>query len=498
MSVAEVDVGPHSDQGLVRRAWASLGTRNALIYGVAGVFLYRLWLYVAVGRFSAPRGDEIFYWRSAKVLLRMAHLHEMRALGFEEGAGRIVGRGWFVPGMSGVLAPIRLFSDEWAVGRAWVGVVAFVLLLLVVRQVDRMYSRHAAVITLLIVGLLPYTAWFSLTFWGGQVGGLLMVLNLLWAVRMGRRIRDGADPRWREHVLMGVSVAACVYIRPTTLGQVLPISIVLFLAYSSRDDFWPALRKSFLRWSAMFLVFMLLFAPWSIALMVRFDGPFLIVTSRPLSQILRYAPQEEIDRVGGSFSAWNAEIWRLAEERDQGYYEVVTAERARIGQPADAGEYLSNVSTAMTRFYDLENQFISSGFDAAAANRDNGMEPAALERLKSRFMRINSWTWAALTFLVIYTLMRRWSLWQSEGWLGIVLRAAMAMALFQPLTGGPHGRHISFLVPLFALSVALALDSRMRHDVLPMPTIAWPRIERLVATAFPVMIAGFLAFYFAS
>lgn len=486
-------IGP---PGVVERWWAVLGTPRALRISIGTVLLYRLWLFLVIGRIADPTGDEAFYWRSANTILRIAHIHEPSNLSLSEGAKRLIANGWFLPGMSGLLTPVRLISSDISFARGTLAILSFLLLLLVVRRVWQMFSPSAAVFTLLVVGLLPYTAWFSMALWGGHIGGLIMVLNLLWTIRLCRVIRSGGSPAWSQFAMLGVAVAACVYIRPTTLGQVFPIAVLLFLAFATHDGFWIAFRKSVTRWALMFFVFSILFAPWTIGLMLRFDGPFFVVTSRPLAEVIRNASDEDKERVGTSFGVWHAEIQRLMIERNQGYYDVVTSERDRVNQDYSTTERLNRISFNMRRFYDEENQFVSRAF--SIAQRDGKADNPMYDRLIPRYLRINSWAWAALTVLTLYALMRRWAFWQFDGWLGIVMRASMAMALFQPVTGGPHGRHISFVVVLFVVSGGLALDARITGKTEPMPTIRWPRVERLAANGFSLLIAAFAIFYFAS
>ena len=175
---------------------------------------------------------------------------------------------------------------------------------------------------------------------------------------------------------------------------------------------------------------------------------------------------------------------------------MVTAERDRVNRNYSTKDRLARISTNMQRFYDSENQFVNRAF--SIAKRDGKADGAMYDRLVPRYLRLNSWAWAGLTFLTLYALLRRWALWQTDGWLGIVMRGSMAMALFQPVTGGPHGRHISFLVVLFVVSVGLALDARINGTTDPMPTIRWPWVERLAANGFSLLIAAFAIFYFTS
>jgi hypothetical protein len=105
--------------------------------------------------------------------------------------------------------------------------------------------------------------------------------------------------------------------------------------------------------------------------------------------------------------------------------------------------------------------------------------------------------WLGLTIVALYAVLRRWRIWDADGYLGIALRASMIMALFQPLNGGPHGRHISFLVMLFAVSAALAIDTRLNPAYERPPAIQWPRAEQAVANTFLALMLVYLVFYFA-
>jgi len=479
-----------------QKIWQQIGTPRALWISIAVVVSVRLGFFLAFGRYSPLRGDENYYWRNTQQILDLTFIEPVPGQNLKETLSEIVANGWFVPGMSVILAPARLVTDQVWGARLWVGIVSLGVLLLVVRRLWTMYNPSVAVITFLIVGLLPYTVWFSMTFWGGHIGGSIMVLNILWTIRMTREIRAGHDPPIKSLLLLGISIAACVYIRPTTMGQLAPIAGLFFFAYAEHGSFVDALKRSVPRWAIVFATFLVLFLPWNIALMVKFDGPFLVVTSRPLAQIIQFGDPAELEEVGSSFGDLFIHLQLLAEERDEGFYSVTMSERERILSDVTFDDRISTIKTSSRNFFDRENEFLTAAMRKAAENESFPMSKAESNTLRARITGINSWMWLGLTIVSLYAVLRRWKIWDGDGFLGIALQASMIMALFQPLNGGPHGRHISFLVMLFAVSSALAINTRLNPAYERPPAIQWPRAERAAANTFLVLILVYLAFYF--
>lgn len=482
---------------VTRRVWEVFGDRRSYVGALIIVFVFRMAMFLVIGRYSKLTGDEGHYWRRTRQWLHIVGLERIDGMSFGDAVDRIVSRGWFLPGMSILLSPARLISDDIAFARAWVALIAFGLLLFVAQQLRQMFSTQIATLFVLIVGVLPYTAWFSMTLWGGSTGGLLMVLNMLWVTRMAMTIKEGGNPRVQSLALLGLSVGFTVLVRPPTLGQLFPIAVMLFVPYADRLGFLRAIPASAWRMALVVVMASLMIAPWQIALMQKFDGPFFLVTSSPMNEILRFGTDEELAEVGTNFGQVANYLTELSEERDESFYSVTMSERDRILADVTLSERTSTINRSMHRFFDGENSFLSRAVRAAQQNKDNPLSRDTVNTIGGTLKDANTFGWVSLTILVLYALFRRWPAWEAMGLLGIGMRAMFVLLMYQPLTRSPHGRHISYLVPMFVIFALLAIERRVRGDDIARDSLTrYPVIERHVATAFTALVAFFLIFYF--
>ncbi len=257
-----------------RRFW-----RDGVILG--GLFLFvafRVLYYWRVASTLPQLGDEGFYYQNASVILGVVQrlLSGQVTSGFAL-AEQLVDRGWFLPGMSVVLAPVCAITNSVPLARMYVAALNSVLFVLCARRLALLYGMMPARIALAFVAVFPYHAAFSFAFWGDLIAahGVLYLLTIL--VEIQREIQRRGTVGRSRLVLTGVMILVLIYIRPNLILLV-PASVLgLFLFYL---QFWPSAQAFWRSGSGGALVAAIValgLSPWSYSVSKKFGG--LVITT---------------------------------------------------------------------------------------------------------------------------------------------------------------------------------------------------------------------------
>lgn len=231
---------------------------------------------------TPPFGDESAYVNGGMALSNL--VRDVLALtepDLAEVQRNVVASGWFMPGMSIVIAPLYLVFPEapaWLL-RGYLGVVTLLLLVAVVRTVARRIGPGWACV-ILLPGLVPSWVVFTYAAYGDLCAGLVLILLLVHLVSMFRGLRRGEAPSLKEGVVLGVIAIAVLYLRSSTsillagLGVVTLLTALLMLRGRTR---WRAVGSAVLAG----VVFLLLLAPWSLFASHTLEGRVLTTTTVP-------------------------------------------------------------------------------------------------------------------------------------------------------------------------------------------------------------------------
>ena len=95
-------------------------------YAVAAFGVVQLLVFACIARHIPFYGDEVWYFDKSKLIAPLV----LNVVRFDfDGAGKvldaIIGRGWFMPGMSIVVFPVTFFTDSAAMIRLYLGALNF-------------------------------------------------------------------------------------------------------------------------------------------------------------------------------------------------------------------------------------------------------------------------------------------------------------------------------------------------------------------------------------
>ncbi|MFD6177242.1 MULTISPECIES: hypothetical protein [unclassified Isoptericola] len=259
---------------------------------VGGLVLLNLVLRLVLAHKALPAplaGDEVAYTTGARDLAAAAQaLLEGGAVPTADLQAHLVGNGWFMPGMSLLIAPLFLAdptAGDEAV-RVYLGVLSTVVFLGAVALVARTVGLRTAAVLLVVPGLIPMWVLFGFSAWGDAWAGLVLLATVPLLVVMWRRLDSDGAVRVRDAVLLGLALVVALYLRSSTLPLVVAVLAVLVVVTLLRTR-GRALARSLAACAAAAAVVVVLLAPWS-AIMTRTFGE-RVTTTTTMSLSLAYA-----------------------------------------------------------------------------------------------------------------------------------------------------------------------------------------------------------------
>lgn len=451
----------------------------------AGV-LARLAYFWLVARVLPVSGDEQDYFHGAPHLDRvLTHLGSLGAPDVAAAVDRVIGDGWFLPGMTLLVLPSHLLGGDLAAARLWVGVVNVGLWGLLVWRMQRVLGRRSAIVVAAVGALSPTWVAFSFALWGDLIGGQVAVLLVLALVAVQRAVETGRDAAWRWLVL-GAGVGALVYVRPNFV-LLLPVLLVVTLAIHLDALEWRrglgrALRAGLLA----SLAFAVCLAPWSIPLSLRMGGVYPTTTSIDLNLLLAFTPP----------SRWNAMVETLPPHaggsllryyrhhfepemarRGLSYHDLVREEQARLLAGVTPESYAAGVRRNVDDYLFDQNVFLDR-FERLTSGASPG---GAASRAWAGFDALNSAVWYACLLLGFVGLVVPWGLAGRLFWLVPALQLTCAAAAIQPFVSVAHTRHAVALLPILTAILAAAMTTAPRWLLRPDDPHPTPGRRLLVA-----------------
>ena len=447
-----------------------------LLAGLAFRLLYA-WLCVPHLRLV---GDEKHYFACAADLIRLfGSLGSLSSPETVELVDRIVGRGWFMPGMSLVVLPARLLTDDLLLVRLYLGVLNTLLFAALVWRTDRILGRGAAFWFAALAGLFPVFVSYAFVLWGEAIA--IQVAMLLLLHLQSLPVRWLERPPGKLHAAgLGVVLVTLVYLRPSLLSLpqlVLGVVFVQLLAHGP-------VRTACLRWLRFALplgaVMAMGIAPWSWALSQRMEGFFLTTTSLRMNRITAFAPREAVAGLthdGASAYSTHRYIRSVMLERGVGYSEAMRIVSERLLKDVGFADYVRAVRHHVREYFldpvsfaSRQATVVRRGYSEAALERQPGdphesaeSRRARTEELPGRATRVlflqgmqllDRVLWYALLIAFLGILLlplqlpARWSFMTS-------LKGLFWVNAVHPFVSAVHYRHFAVLVPVLALGVAV-------------------------------------------
>lgn len=245
---------------------------------------------------APPHGDEQAYLNGAMALSNAVRdLFAFTSPDTAELDRNVVASGWFMPGMSIVVAPLYVVLPDAgpALVRGYCGLVTLAIYVAVLRSVVRVLGHRWAVALAVFPGLVPMWVFFGYGAWGDLNAGLVLVLVVLRLVELYRTLRRGEAPTLRDGLVLGLLSVITLYLRSSTsvlllgLGVVALLAVLLLLRGRTR---LRAVASAGLAGVA----FLVLLAPWSAYASHVLDARVVTTTTVATSKANTFGDREQV------------------------------------------------------------------------------------------------------------------------------------------------------------------------------------------------------------
>lgn len=295
---SESQTGPRFHHHLSARALSWLGLAPPDAPAVERRLLFAMLLVAvtawiaALGFMStvALSGDEKFYARNAATIADLVFRGRGSAGAVAE---ELVGRGWFMPGMSSLLVPLYAVQVDPAVEaiRTYVSAIVFLLWVWTLREISVTFGRSGAITFLVFPTLAAIWLLFAASAWADLAAGLLLAIVVARTFRMAVSMVEG-DVRLRDVVILELIMGAMVYLRGNTIAAVAAAHGVLLLAAVSWP--WSRLLPRVGKIAAGLALLGLLIAPWTLTASGVLGDTVLTTSSAPLSVAITFGDRRDI------------------------------------------------------------------------------------------------------------------------------------------------------------------------------------------------------------
>jgi hypothetical protein len=433
--------------------------RPALPLVVVGTLvLLNLALRVVMAHKALPAaldGDEVSYATGARVLADSARaLLQGGEVPTDELQARLVGNGWFMPGMSLLLAPIFLLDPTAgdATVRVYLGVLSTTVFLAVVAVVARTLGLRTAAVLLVVPGLIPMWALFGLSAWGDAWAGLVILATVPLIVVMWRRLDSEGVVRLRDAALLGLALVVALYLRSSTLPLVAAVLVLLVVVVLLRAR-GRALARSLAACAVATAVVVALLAPWSVHMSRTFGERVTTTTTMSLSVAYAFGDREELCfgpcPEGNVWTTMARYARSVGEQTGVNPLEVRRQMRDYAMRDVTPSDYAAGVLDNFTRY-----ALSPASYDHVFRPEVEGLEKtpeAAPDRLNIALTR---WTYFVALGVAAVAIVAARRVRTDVQVMVITASGLLALLMSQPFVHVSSGRYWPVFVPLAGIAIA--------------------------------------------
>jgi hypothetical protein len=405
----------------------------------------------------AINGDEEFYLSRASFFVKNIFKVINGELNFALFVDTIVDRGFFVPGVSIILLPVSFIfagSPPLYMIRAYAILINILLVFFIYRELVKLGLKQTkAKLAVIIPFLIPYYLYYSGAIWGDLIASHAAILLFLF---FERRLRD-ENKKWCIYICIGAGAGFISLTRPQYC--VLPAIFMLRLLFLYLDK-ETSLKKTSLLAFLLLISFLFSITPWHIALYKKF-GPFFYITSpkvKPFAKDDTYMKQAT-KKFGPNLhsSYWifavQDKLYNDAQKKGITLYENIRIESKYLKKNLTKKSFLEKIKlkrATMVRFYFLENTFLKR-FISTGKNQPTKI----MEKI---IYKVNTVNWYLLLILGIVSFLFPFTAKNNNYTLPLYCKGLIFILTSHPAFRGGHARYYVQLIPLFSVSLIIAIS----------------------------------------
>jgi hypothetical protein len=475
-------------------------------YVVAAFGVVQLLVFAFLASHIPLIGDEIWYFETSKLIAPLVlDLVGSDFHGAREILDTIVGRGWFMPGMSILVFPVTFFTDSVAMIRLYLGALNFAAVVTILVYLRKEYGDRGPRIYLLCCLAVPYYLVYCFTLWGDLVAAhLLLCLSLL----VFDRRNDSSPPGLALGLTVGVALGMITMVRGF-YWMFAPLFAVLFaLGTPAREPLSVRLRLAAVPSGALLLALAIVMAPWTALITLR-DGFHLTTTSTTLSRIVLIGSNEYFNGLrqypcGPDGSLHRRDITSLdnyircvAYRERRTYAEQSRVELALVTAGVPYADMVRAVA-ANVRSFVFDSEEILDVF-AQSSSSSTGQPPREWRQaLFEMLMKLNHWGWRVLLTIGILLFLTPMAPTPGNLLLSTIYKYSAALYSVHPFMVDAHGRYYVEYIPLIAATAAAFARTPQPLLALKLPSDSLQWLV-LVGQVIALLVAPALAIaYFAA
>lgn len=427
-------------------------------------------LYANFYLFGPLTDDEPYYFRQvARFTSILNDLLRGEFVRIPDVLHQIVENGWFIPAVSAVLAPAGIFGDSVPYLRSVHFVINFALHALIVWQIFRLFGSGVAILFHGLSLLFPPNIIFMFSLVGEGIASRVLLVLLLYLCGLIRQVRVLS---WPQVCAIGVLTALMCLLRSNllVLTPLVALTVALIVGRQRSEAGLDVVKPAMGRVALVTVIVILAFAPWSLALSKKFDGPYFNTTSMHVGFIWHNAtPEFEAERLENTtlrdhhnpFWKWMLYYQGQSRKTGEGFYDLVERDVQILKGLLPPGHARQRTLRKGWKRLALNSRFVEQRFDGSGEGTIGSESTAAIVKETLRWFTKILWQpMVVLSFLAVvaYRDGTRFTL-AVVGLLG----SANLLIFASFVLAGLHTRHHAVVYPLVSLLSVLTLLGTWRY-----------------------------------
>lgn len=443
-----------------------------LVLGVAGRILF----FNSFVAHLPLLGDEAFYYPNSVSLHKLmvsifqGTLSEQR---WSRTISKLIGDGFFMPGISIILAPAHFIASTLAEVRFYIAIINTAVIFLIFHKMRQRFNGYFVLLFTFLLVTFPIFLTFNFTFWGESMAGLILVLVLLHLYDYQRPLPNSipiAERSYRDQafiwwtIKLALWLVVLIYLRQTFI--IAPVFIAVYMAYifftqRFQKGIW---KRCIIFYSLVSLILTAGIIPWSYAISKKFGSPFLLTTGLYVNATLKF----------GSIHVKASQIMdhhdQVAKQTGQPVGEILKQHTQKMLHDLTAEDYSRIAFKNLKRMFFSENEFL------IRFKRFFKEAPSFFSMLT----KYNSIIWCAMLFILVSSPVWLWKKFKAlpkDTAFYLLLLSFYSCLFLQALISVSHGRYYIAFIPLtcFTVSYALTLVASKRCHCKE-PTGTWGQL----------------------
>jgi len=324
-------------------------------------------------------------------------------MSFELFQTQLVGRGWFMPGMSCVIFPITFIAKKLhlntnetiTISRYIIGFLNFFLNIWIVSLSIKSFSKKSQIACLYFLTLTPILLIQSFTFWGELLATKIIIILIL-SMQTGK-----TNLKISKLLTMGITTCFIVYLKPSFI-LILPVfTFFLFFKVYSQENWIQATIKS-----TLFLVsFTALLSPWSASISKVLGAKTLTTSSIKLNTIVAFnqkiLSETKKESNKNIWGALHQRITKEAREEQSSYGKKLNDHFHQTLKSFDTNYYQKQTKYYFKKMFFQPSQFLDKHFNGQLTNRIN---TSTIKQLSRLFKMTNTFIFIFLSTYFLYSI----------------------------------------------------------------------------------------------